>query len=160
MEPAVRQYDFTSPPINLSWQKKVIMFFVVGGLTFMIGWCGERFFHWTQQSLIRSLFSSAAAGALFVFWPFGHGHPPRTSRLILGHDFIESCRRANWFTVKKRIRREQIQAISEDQRGLRIMDRGKFGSIMLGFIFIPATVPEYQEIKSILSGWAPLQAGR
>jgi hypothetical protein len=31
---------------------------------------------------------------------------------------------------------------------------------MLGFIFIPATVPEYQEIKSILSGWAPLQAGR
>jgi hypothetical protein len=160
MEPAVRQYDFTSPPINLSWQKKVIMFFVVGGLTFMIGWCGKRFFHWTQQSLIRSLFSSAAAGALFVFWPFGHGHPPRTSKLILGHDFIESCRRANWFTVKKRIRREQIQAISEDQRGLRIMDRGKFGSIMLGFIFIPATVPEYQEIKSILSGWAPLQAGR
>jgi hypothetical protein len=160
MEPAVRQYDLTSPPINLFWPKKVIMFFVVGGLTFMIGWCGKRFFHWTQQSLIRSLFSSAAAGALFVFWPFGHGHPPRTSKLILGHDFIESCRRANWFTVKKRIRREQIQAISEDQRGLRIMDRGKFGSIMLGFIFIPATVPEYQEIKSILSGWAPLQAGR
>ena len=40
------------------------------------------------------------------------------------------------------------------------MDRGEFGARMLGFVFVPATMPEYQEIKSILSGWAPVQAQR
>jgi hypothetical protein len=38
------------------------------------------------------------------------------------------------------------------------MDRGEFAARMLGFVFVPATIPEYQEIKSILNGWAPVQA--
>jgi hypothetical protein len=35
-----------------------------------------------------------------------------------------------------------------------VMDRGQFAARMLGFVFVPATMPEYQEIRLILSGWA------
>jgi len=87
-----------------------------------------------------------------------HSWFPTGGSLIIGPDFIESRMRATLFRYKKRIRREQIKSISENARGLRIMDRGQFAARMLGFVFVPASLPEYQEIKSILSGWAPVQA--
>ncbi|MGZ7100278.1 MAG: hypothetical protein ACXVJ8_17540 [Candidatus Angelobacter sp.] len=99
---------------------------------------------------------AAALGFVFAFRPL-HRWFPTGGSLIIGHDFIEGRMRATWFRYRKRIRRERIKSISEGQRGLRVMDRGKFGSIMLGFIFVPATMPEYQEIRAELIGWAPVK---
>jgi len=82
---------------------------------------------------------------------------PRGGSLIIGEDFVEGRMRAQWFTFKKRIHKERIRSISESKRGLCIMDRREFAARMLGFVFVPATIPEYQEIRSILSGWAPVQ---
>jgi hypothetical protein len=73
---------------------------------------------------------------------------------------VEGRTHAQWVTYKKRIRRDRIKSISENKRGLCVMDRGEFAARMLGFVFVPATIPEYQEIKSILRGWAPVQAQR
>jgi hypothetical protein len=160
MEPDVRQYEIQPRQTSLSRRNKVGMFFVMGGLTLIIGWGGERFFHWTQQSLTRSLLSSAVAGALFVFRPFGYWIPPGNKSLIIGPDFVEVRTRTGWLTLKKRIGREQIKSISENRRGIYVRDHGKLAAKMLGFIFVAATMPEYQEIKSILSGWAPLQTQR
>jgi hypothetical protein len=160
MEPDVRQYDFTSSPVSLSREKKLGMFFVIGGLTFILGLAGGYILHWPHESLIRSLFSSTVAGALFVFRPFGYWIPPGNKSLIIGPDFVEVRTRTGWLTLKKRIGREQIKSISENRRGIYVMDHGKLAAKMLGFIFVAATMPEYQEIKSILSGWAPLQTQR
>ena len=76
---------------------------------------------------------------------------------MIGDDFIESRTLLRWSQHRKRIGRGKIKSISEDKRGLFVMDRGKFAARMLGFVFVPATMPEYQEIKTILSGWAPVQ---
>jgi len=92
---------------------------------------------------------------LLVFASFKRSQPK--AAMTIGPDFIESCVRATWFRYKRRIRREQVKFISEGQRGLRVMDRGKFGSIMLGHIVVPATMPEYQEIRSELEQWAPIK---
>jgi hypothetical protein len=97
-----------------------------------------------------------ALGVWFAFRPLRHWFPQRGGSVMIGQDFIERRMEATWFGYKKRIRREQIKSILEDQRGLRVVDRGKFGSIMLGCIFIPATMPEYQEIKAMLAKWAPV----
>lgn len=157
MEPAVRQYEIQLPKASWSWQKKVVLFFAVGFFTFGFRWIIESFFHWEHQPTLEALITPVAVAASFVFRPISRWFPESGGSMIIGDDFIESRMRSTWFQYKKRIRREQIKSISEGGRGLRVMDRGKFGTRMLGFIFVPATMPEYQEIKSILSGWAPLQ---
>ncbi|HEV7673870.1 MAG TPA: hypothetical protein VGQ12_05005 [Candidatus Angelobacter sp.] len=157
MEPALRQYDFTSPPINVSWPKKVGVFLGVGCLMFILRWAWNGFFHWPNESLVRALITSVIFAAVFVFMQFSYWLP---QRLTIGDDFVEVGTRTGSLRFKKRIGREQIKSISENRRGVYIRDRGKFAARILGLIFIPARTPEYQEIKSILSGWAPVQAQR
>jgi hypothetical protein len=157
MDPAVRQYDFTSPPINVSWPKKVGVFLGVGCLMFILRWAWNSFFHWPNESLVRALITSVIFAAVFVFMQFSYWLP---QRLIIGYDFVEVGTRTGSLRFKKRIGREQIKSISENRRGVYIRDRGKFAARILGLIFIPASTPEYQEIKSILSGWAPVHAQR
>ena len=159
MEPAIRQYEIQLPETSWSWQKKVGLFLAVGFFMFSFRRIIESFLHWNHQPFIEALILPVVLGISFAFWPL-HRWFPTGGSLIIGYDFIECRMRATWFRYKKRIRRARIKSISEDPRGLRVRDRGEFGSIMLGFILVPATMPEYQEIKSILSGWAPVQAQR
>jgi hypothetical protein len=160
MEPAIREYEIQLRQISLSWRKKVALFFLVGCFMFGFRWIIESFFHWEHQPILEALILPVALGAYFAFRPFSRWFLQPSVRVIIGDDFIEIRVRSAFFRYKKRIRREQIKSISEGRRGLRVMHRGKFGSIMPSFILIPATMPEYQEIKSILSGWAPVQARR
>jgi hypothetical protein len=51
----------------------------------------------------------------------------------------------------------QIKSITEDRQGLRVMNRDKFGTFMWGFVFVPATMPEYQSIKAVLEQWMPIR---
>lgn len=106
------------------------------------------------QALIMPVALGAMLGLRFPKWL------PRGGSVVIGEDFVEGRTRARWFTLKKRISREKIKFILENKRGLCVMDRGKFAARMLGFVFVPATMPEYPEIKSILSGWAPVQGQR
>jgi hypothetical protein len=160
MEPAVREYEIQLRQISLSWRKKVALFFLVGCFTFVFRWTIENFLHWEHQPILEALIMPVALGTSFALRPFSRWLPQASGRVIIGDDFIESRMRSAFFRYKKHIRREKIKSISEGRRGLRVMDRGKFGSFMLGFILVPATMPEYQEIKSILGGWAPVQAQR
>jgi hypothetical protein len=160
MEHGLRQYEIQPPEVSWSWSKKVALFFAVGFFTFSFRWIIESFFHWDHQSILEALIMPVIVGVSFALRPLHRWFPRRGGSLTIGDDFIESSIRVNWFQYKKRIRREQIKSIAEGRRGLRVMDRGEFAARMLGFVFVPATMPEYQEIKSILSGWAPVQGQR
>jgi len=158
MEAAIRQYEIPPPQIKVSWWKRIALFLGIGCFTFIFRWMVEGIFHWGRQPVPESLLMPVVLGAVL-----GLRFPKWLSRggsLIIGEDFVEGRTRARWFTFKKRIRREQIKSISESKRGLCVMDRGEFAARMLGFVFVPATIPEYQEIRSILSGWAPVQTRR
>ena len=160
METAIRQYEIQPREISLSWRTKVALFFAVGCFMFSFRWIIESFLHWKHQPIIEALILPVILGASFAFRPFNRWLPQGSASVIIGDDFIEGRTRASWFTFKKRISREKIKSISENRRGLCVMDRREFAARMLGFVFVPATIPEYQEIKSILSGWAPVQAQR
>jgi hypothetical protein len=157
MECAVHQYEIQPPEISWSWSKKAGVFFAVGFFMFSFRWIIESFFHWEHQPIMEALILPVALGAYFAFRPVSRWFLQSGWSLIIGDDFIESRVQARWFRYKKRVCREQIKSISEGQRGLRVMDRGKLGPWMLGFILVPATMPEYQEIRSELAEWAPIR---
>jgi hypothetical protein len=159
METATRQYDIPPRRISMSWWKKVALFFAVGCFMFVFRWVIESLLHWEHQSILQALIMPVVLGAWFALRPLSGWVPEGGGSVIIGDDFIESRTHYNGFTLKKKcMSREKIKLILENKRGLCVMDRGKFAARMLGFIFIPASVPEYQQIKSILSGWAPLQS--
>jgi hypothetical protein len=159
MEAAIRQYEIQPRVIHFSWWKKIGLFFAISCFAFGFRWIMDSALHWERQSTIRALIMAAALGAVFAFRPARRWFPTGGS-LIIGDDFIEGRTQTNWFAFKKRISRDRIKSISESKRGLCVMDRGQFAARMLGFVFVPATMPEYREIKSILSGWAPVQVQR
>jgi hypothetical protein len=154
MEPVVRQYEIQLSQPSATWVKRVIWFCGLADFAFIFWSVRDAILHSPDQPLIDALFMPVVMAALLVFASFKRSQPKMT--VTIGNDFIESGMRAAWFRYKKRIRRQEIKSISENKRGLRIMDRGKFGSTMLGFISIPATMPEYQEIRSELARWAPV----
>jgi hypothetical protein len=156
MESAVRQYEIQYQPITLSWWRKLVVFFVVLVTTGAFRWSVEYLFHWKHQNELGALFVPGAVGVFFA-WRSFQNQLLRKGSLTLGDDFVESYAQTGWFTFTKHIRRDQIQSIAEDPQGLRVMNRGKFGTFMLGFVFVPATMPEYQEIKAVLAQWAPIQ---
>jgi hypothetical protein len=154
MEPQIRHYDISRLEVSPSWAEKAAVFLAIACFMFGFRWIIEGLLHWARRPAIETLIMPVVVGAWCAFTSFKGGS------VIIGQDFIEGRTRIGRWTLKKRIGREYIQSVSEGKRGLRIMDRGRFGSIMLGFILVPATMSNYQEIKSILSGWAPVQAQR
>jgi hypothetical protein len=155
MDPALRQYEIQLSQPNATLVKRVTWFCALGDFAFIAWSVGNAILHSPHQPLIDALFVPVVLATVLILVSFIPSHPKMT--VTIGYDFIESRMRGAWFPYKKRIRRSDIKLLSENRRGLRIMDRGKFGSIMLGFIFIPATMPEYQKIKSELASWAPIK---
>jgi hypothetical protein len=159
MEPVIRQYVIQPSVVRFSWRKKIALFFAFSAFAFGFRWIVDSSFHWERESTSSALFMAVALGAYFAFLPTQRWLP-RGGSLMIGDDFIESRTQLRWSQHRKRIGREKIKSISEDRRGLFVMDRSKFAARMMGFVFVPATMPEYQEIKSILSGWASVQTQR
>jgi hypothetical protein len=154
VEAAIRQYEIQPRPIPMSWLKRAALFFAVSFFMFGFRWIIDSLMHWERESFVVTLMMPVVFGVVF-----GWRLPERLARggsLIIGSDFVEGRTRFNWFTIKRRIARERIKRISENNRGLFIRDRSEFAARMLGFVFVPATMPEYQEIRSALSQWAPV----
>ena len=156
MESAIRQYVIQPGVVHFSLRKKIVLFFVFSCLAFGFRWIVDSSFHWERESTPFSLFMAVVLGAYFAFLPIQRWFPMGGS-LIIGDDFIESRTLLRWSQHRKRIGREKIKSISENRRGLCVMDRGEFAARMLGYVFVPATMPEYQEIRSELAQWAPIQ---
>jgi hypothetical protein len=158
MEAAVRQYEILPRIIPMSRWKRTGLCFAVSFFVFGFRWIIDSLMHWERESFVVTLMMPVVFGVVFG-WRLLERRA-RGGSLIIGPDFVEGRIRFNWFTVKRRIARDRIKCISENRQGLCVMDRGKFAARMLGFVFVPARMPEYQEIKSILTGWAPVQSQR
>ena len=95
----------------------------------------ESFLHDKHRPILEALIMPVVVGAACAYRPLNPWLLQGSARVIIGNDFIERRMGANWFRYKKRIWRDRIKSISEGERRLRVMDRGKFGSAMLGYIF-------------------------
>lgn len=156
MEPAVRQYEIQPPEISWSWWKKIALFFAISCFAFGFRWIVDSSLHWERRSTVWALIMAMALGAVLAFRSENRWFPTGGS-LIIGDDFIEGRTQYSAFAFKRRISRDRIKSISENKLGLYVMDRGEFAARMLGFVFVPATMPEYQQIRSELARWAPVK---
>jgi hypothetical protein len=155
METDIRQYEIQPRVIHFSWRTKMALFCGISCFAFGFRWMVDSSLHWERGSTLGAVIMAVALGAVFAFRPARRWFPAGGS-VIIGHDFIEGRTQYNGFTFKKRLSRDQIKSISENRRGLCVMDHGEFAARMLGFVFVPATMPEYQEIRSELAQWAPI----
>jgi hypothetical protein len=151
MELQTCHYDISRLEASPSWAETAVVFLAVTCLMFGFRWSLESLLHWKHQPVIETLIMPVVVGAWLAFTSFKGGS------ITIGQDFIEGRTLVGRLTFKKRIGREQIKSISESKRGLAVMDRGAFSTRMLGFIFVPSTMPEYQQIRSELARWAPIK---
>jgi hypothetical protein len=60
---------------------------------------------------------------------------------------------------KRSVRRDQARTVSETQGGifsspgLTISKYGRFGTRMLGSVYVPKTLPQYEHIKNMVESW-------
>ena len=159
MEAGVRQYEIPVRQIKLSLGQRCLLFIALVVILFGLRWFLEAAFHWEHRSLIVELIDPLVLSAAIAFGTFLKKVQPQTTTLILGEDFLETRRKQGWLTSTRRIRREKIRSVSENTWGLTVMDRGQFAARMLfGFVFVPASLPEYQQIKGIVMQWAGQKA--
>jgi hypothetical protein len=151
MEPQIRHYDISRLEASPSWGEQAAVFLAITCFMFGFRWIIESLFHLKHQPVIDTLILPAVVGAWCAFSAFKGGS------VIIGHDFIERRTLIGKWTLKNRIGREQIKSISENRRGLCVMDRGKFAAKMRGYVFVPASLPKYQEIRSELAEWTPIK---
>ena len=85
------------------------------------------------------------------------------SLLTVGDDFVEQNVCSKYRNFKKRIERHQVRSVCEVSRvrfgtqirGVAVRDRGKFAAWLLGYIFVPDTIDDYDVVKAKLLSWAP-----
>lgn len=85
------------------------------------------------------------------------------SVLTVGDDFVERISFTRYSSFKKRIERHRVRSVSEvsrvrfgiHKRGVAVRDRGKFAAWLLGYVFVPDTVEDYDVVKAKLLSWAP-----
>lgn len=158
MEQIVSEYEI--PPVftSFSWKKKVLLFPAVAGFALVFAWGIEALFHWDHRPFAYELIMAAAAAATIVFRPFRLFRLDQRTVLVLGDTFVEGRTKTGFFTVRKRIERSAITGIKETRRGLLVMDRSEFGARMLGFVFIPSRLPQYQQIRAELARWHSIES--
>jgi len=150
MEPQIRHYDISRFEVSPSWAEKPVVFLAITCFIFGFRWIIESLLHLKHQPVIETLIMPVVIGAWCAFTSFKGGS------ITIGQDFVEGRTLVGRWTFKKRIGREQIKAISENRRGLKIVDRGGFAR-MLSFVFVPASLLKYHEIRSELALWAPVK---
>ncbi len=150
MEPQIRHYHISRLEASPSLAEKAVVFLAITCFIFGFRWIIEELFHSKHEPVIETLIMPVAVGAWCAFTAFQGGS------VIMGQNFIEGRILVGRRTFKKRIEREQIKAMSENRRGLKVMGRGGFPG-MLSLVFIPASLLKYQEIRSELALWAPIK---
>lgn len=134
------------------------VFFVV----FFVQWAWDTFvpfWHGAQKSAFEQLLLPT----WLAFWLTILERSRRTS-LTIGEDFVERQTSFGTYTITKRISRLQAKSVEEiklkrqggmTMTGLAVRDRGKIGTWLFGFVFVPASIPaqDYEEAKTRLLRW-------
>ena len=164
----VKQYFITSP-FNKKFSGKARLCIFLGCFVFLVllYWVLDRFvFHETYQYAsfdrwLRILLFPAVLSftyALRFHTMFGWD-----SLLTVGDDFVERVTFARYVNLKKRIERHRVRSVYEVSRvrfgtqirGVAVRDRGKFAAWLLGYVFVPVTMEDYDAVKAKLLSWAP-----
>jgi hypothetical protein len=163
-----KQYFITSPfSKKPSLVARLRIFFWCFAFMVLLRWVMGRFlFHehyhrgefetWLEILLLPTVLSFTYALRFHIMFGWN-------SLLTVGDDFVEQTVIARYMNIKKRIERQRVRSVSEvsrvrfgiHKRGVAVRDRGKFAAWLLGYVFVPATIEDYDVVKAKLLSWAP-----
>jgi hypothetical protein len=62
-----------------------------------------------------------------------------------------------WWTTRRTVRKGRVRTIFEIRakafRGLGVSERSKLGARLWGFVYLPQSLPEFEELKQLVEGW-------
>lgn len=119
-------------------------------VSFALDWLWPIVPHGLNSSIIHSARFALFVGFFwslfmsFLVWPFIH---PR--EVVVTDKEITSVSSIQSRTVRKGL----IRKISQRRNGVLISERSLFGLFMWGGVWIPKTLPEYEQLRALAESW-------
>jgi hypothetical protein len=104
--------------------------------------------------------------AMVVFKPAGL---PNYKLLVDGESITGVTEYTGWmarFVKRTTVRKSKVRTILEIKAtpfhsgGIGISERSILGARMLGWVFLPKDLPEYNDLRQVVEGWRPLPSER
>jgi hypothetical protein len=153
------QFEFLG--IGVTWKRKVLAVLIFGIILFLFMWvCSvltpARFgLHRGLLSIaFQAGWTSLIYGSLMAFVPGISRRGRAVIEISVENDSISSRIRPGG--MRRTVRRGKIRSIFEIKGrlgGIGISERSEFGARMLGYVHVPASLPEYEELKRLAESW-------
>jgi len=167
MDLSTREYEITPKPSGQTtwqrWKMRCAQLTLIFLLALSLQWLADTFvFHSVRRGWVELLIGPEMVTLAMTYSLFRLSRRKISIVLTVGEDFVEGRTNIGFRVLKKRISRLRVRSIDETTlhpgtryaaRGLSVRDRGAFGSWMLGYVFIPETIPDYDEVRNRLTGW-------
>jgi hypothetical protein len=168
MDLSTREYDITPKPAEgqtarQRWRMRCAQLVLIFLLALSLQWLADTFvFPRVRRGWVDLLIMPVMVTLALTFSLFRLFRRKISIVLTVGEDFVERRTDIGSRILNKRISRLRVRSIDETTlrpgtsyatRGLAVRDRGAFGTGMLGYIFIPETIPDYDEVRNRLTGW-------
>jgi len=135
-----------------------------GGLFAALVFCAH--FFWRTPDVARVPLSSIAlwSGLQGLLWGIGRVFifGPKTSlkcKLVVDENSMSGERATGWIRNRKAVRKGMIRSIFPVNgrfgapSGVGVSERSRFGAYMLGWVFLPNTLPEFERLRSLAENW-------
>jgi hypothetical protein len=151
MEAAIREYAIPRRGIWIPALKGLATFVGLAALSMLVHWGFDSVPNRTHH--LDALEVLCLPVLLAAWWTFEPLVFPERKSLTLGEDFIEYRAKSRILSDRRHLRRDRITSLRETKEGLWVKDSSPFGTFMLSTVLVPASMPEYNEIKETLLRW-------
>ncbi len=158
MEAAIREYAIPRRRAPFFVWRRLAEFLSIAMLVLFLQWAHSAAFKRPPRDAFDVIFMPLLLAAWFTTGPLTRLFSERKS-LTLGEDFIEYRAKSRISRDRRHIRRDRITSLRETEEGLLVQDQSKMGTFMLSNILVPASMPEYNEIKETLLRWKAAATG-
>lgn len=143
---------------------KVLAVACFGGLFAALVFCAD--FFWRAPDVAQKPLSSIAIwdGLQGLLWGIGMVFifSPKTSlkyKLMVDEVSMSGEQATGWFRIRKAVRKGMIRSIFPvngrfgASSGVGVSERSRFGARMLGWVFLPNTLPEFERLRTLAENW-------
>jgi len=168
MDTYVVRRDSQEPKLK----QRAIWIPIFGGIFFMLmfGW---KVFWPTSIGRSRGILSIALeTGLVSLVWGLLMAYQPRklpNYMLLVDDESITGVTQytgwMKWFVMRRTISKGKVRSVWEIKGrlgatgGMGFSERSKWGARMLGFVFLPRSLPEYASLRALAESWRTADLG-
>jgi len=150
-------------------QHKVLAALLFGGTFFVLRFCWSLLSPTSSERNRGPLSLAIQIGVVSLVFGVGMGFfrprrfPNYSYKLLVDQDSITGVAKytgwMGWLGTRRTVRKGKIRSIFEIKAaagrsgGIGISERTILGARMMGFVYIPKTLPEYDDLKGLAESW-------